>query len=121
MWAYTDTDKAGVVLSGNSRYEFYEAAANVKRTALFTDRSIYRPGQTVHASALVYQVKHGTEQSVCPKQAVTFVLRDANHKVVGEKKANTDEMGSMASFSSRLRVLGTYTLMFTTKSPLPRP
>jgi hypothetical protein len=96
VFAYTNTDKAGVVLSGNSRYEFYEAEANVKRTALFSDRSIYRPGQTVHASALIYEVKQGIEQCVCPKQTVTFVLRDANHKVVGEKKADTDAFGVAA-------------------------
>ena len=96
VFAYTDTDKAGNVLSGSGRYEFYEADRVIKQTAIFTDRSIYRPGQQVHASAMVYQVVHGIEQTVCAKQAVTFVLRDANYKVVGEKKAETDEFGVAA-------------------------
>ena len=96
VFAYTDTDKAGNVLSGSGRYEFYEADRVIKQTAIFTDRSIYRPGQQVHASAMVYQVVHGIEQTVCAKQAVTFVLRDANYKVVGEKKVETDEVGVAA-------------------------
>ena len=96
VFAYTDDDKAAAVLSGSGRYEFYDADRVIKQTAIFTDRRIYRPGQQVHASAMVYQVVHGIEQTVCAKQAVTFVLRDANYKVVGEKKAETDEFGVAA-------------------------
>ncbi len=96
VFAYTDDDKAAAVLSGSGRYEFYDADRVIKQTAIFTDRRIYRPGQQVHASAMVYQVVHGIEQTVCAKQALTFVLRDANYKVVGEKKAETDELGVAA-------------------------
>ncbi|MBE6267332.1 MAG: alpha-2-macroglobulin [Prevotella ruminicola] len=96
VFAYTDDDKAAAVLSGSGRYEFYDADRVIKQTAIFTDRRIYRPGQQVHASAMVYQVVHGIEQTVCAKQTVTFVLRDANYKVVGEKKAETDEFGVAA-------------------------
>lgn len=93
VFAYTDTDKAGAVLYGNGRYEFYGADRTVNQTAIFTDRSIYRPGQTVHASALVYQVEKGIKQTVRAHQTLKFVLRDANHKVVAEKKTESDAYG----------------------------
>ncbi|WP_028912756.1 alpha-2-macroglobulin family protein [Prevotella sp. MA2016] len=93
VFAYTDTDKAGAVLYGNGRYEFYGADRTVNQTAIFTDRSIYRPGQTVHASALVYQVEKGIEQTVRAHQPLKFVLRDANYKVVAEKQTESDAYG----------------------------
>ncbi len=96
VFAYTDDDKAGIVMHGTNRYDYYEADGVRKQTAIFTDRSIYRPGQTLHASALAYQVAHGTEQTVCAKQDMAFTLRDANYKVVAEKKAETDEFGVAA-------------------------
>ena len=96
VFAYTDDDKASAVLHGTNRYDYYEADGVRKQTAIFTDRSIYRPGQTLHASALAYQVVHGTEHTVCAKQDMTFTLRDANYKVVAEKKAETDEFGVAA-------------------------
>ena len=96
VFAYTKDDKASAVLSGTNRYDYYEADGVRKQTAIFTDRSIYRPGQTLHASAMAYQVVHGTEQTVCAKQDMTFTLRDANYKVVAEKKAETDEFGVAA-------------------------
>ena len=93
VFAYTDTDKASAVLNGSGRYEFYDADNSRQQTVIFTDRSIYRPGQTLHASAMVYQVVHGTEQTVCSKAPLTFTLRDANYKVVAEKNGETDEFG----------------------------
>ena len=93
VFAYTDSDKAGMVLTGAGRYECYEADRTVNQTVIFTDRSIYRPGQTVHASALVYQVTNGINQTVRAHLPLKFVLRDANHKVVAEKQTESDAYG----------------------------
>ena len=96
VFAYTNNDKAGVVLNGSGRYVYYDADRVMQQTVIFTDRSIYRPGQTVHASAMAYQVVHGTEQTVCSKKPMKFTLLDANYKTVAEKEAETDEMGVAA-------------------------
>lgn len=93
VFAYTDSDKAGMVLTGAGRYECYEADRTVNQTVIFTDRSIYRPGQTVHASALVYQVTNGINQTVRAHLPLKFALRDANHKVVAEKQTESDAYG----------------------------
>ena len=96
VFAYTDSDKACPCLDGSNRYDYYRPSSLVRRTEIYTDRAIYRPGQTVHASALLYQVKKGIHQSVSQQEDVTFRLYDANRKMVEEKTALTDEYGVCA-------------------------
>lgn len=78
-----------------SRTRYYERKDDKIEHQLFTDRSIYRPGQTVHASAISYIVKKGLDASVPSKSMeLNFILRDANWKQVTEQKATTDEYGT---------------------------
>lgn len=78
-----------------SRTRYYERKDDKIKHQLFTDRSIYRPGQTVHASAISYIVKKGLDASVPGKSMeLNFILRDANWKQVAELKATTDEYGA---------------------------
>lgn len=78
-----------------SRTRYYERKDDKIKHQLFTDRSIYRPGQTVHASAISYIVKKGLDASVPGKSMeLKFVLSDANWKQVAEQKVTTDEYGT---------------------------
>lgn len=78
-----------------SRTRYYERKDDKIKHQLFTDRSIYRPGQTVHASAVSYIVKKGLDASVPGKSMeLNFILRDANWKQVAEQKVTTDEYGT---------------------------
>lgn len=78
-----------------SRTRYYERKDDKIKHQLFTDRSIYRPGQTVHASAISYIVKKGLDASVPDKSMeLNFILRDANWKQVAEQKVTTDEYGT---------------------------
>lgn len=59
---------------------------------MFTDRSLYRPGQTVYFSGIAYgrlkdslKVQEGAELNV--------TLKDANHQVVASQLVNTDAYG----------------------------
>ena len=86
------TPAKGIYLS---RDRYYERKDDKIEHQLFTDRSIYRPGQTVHASAISYIVKKGLDASVPGKSMeLNFILRDANWKQVAEQKATTDEYGT---------------------------
>ena len=86
------TPAKGIYLS---RTRYYERKDDKIKHQLFTDRSIYRPGQTVHASAISYIVKKGLDASVPGKSMeLNFILRDANWKQVAEQKATTDEYGT---------------------------
>ena len=58
---------------------------------LFTDRSIYRPGQTVFFKGIAYDLK---EMQVIPNRSFTVTLCDANNKEVAQKQVTTNEWGS---------------------------
>ena len=86
------TPAKGIYLS---RDRYYEKKDNDAKYQVYTDRSIYRPGQTIHASAISYIVKKGLDASVPGKSMeLNFILRDTNWKQVAEQKATTDEYGT---------------------------
>ena len=94
VFASTDADAACPPLNENGDYSYYGNEKLVKRTCVFTDRAIYRPGQKVFVNAILYQVENGMEQTVMPQADVHFELRDANGKVVAEQKGATDDYGA---------------------------
>ena len=96
MRAYTDTDNYMQKTNAYSHFSSYGNKNKYSNTKVFTDRAIYRPGQTVHASAVAYDIDglHSTK-TVGGKQ-MTFSLRDANNKEIEEKTATTDEYGTAA-------------------------
>ena len=78
-----------------SRDRYFEQKDDKIAYQLFTDRSIYRPGQKVHATAVSFIVKKGLDASVPGKSMeLKFILRDAEWKQVAEQKATTDEYGT---------------------------
>ena len=93
VFAYTDTDKACPPLNESGRYDFSTYNDYEQLTNIYTDRAIYRPGQTVHVSALKYEVRNGMEQAVSEKNTVHFIIRDANYEVIHDVNTTTDEYG----------------------------
>ena len=59
---------------------------------LYTDRAIYRPGQTVHLSGIVYNQLHWDTQAKA-NHALNLHLRDANWKIIDDQDAATDSLG----------------------------
>lgn len=76
--------------SGQSR----ESANTVLR--LYTDRAIYRPGQTLHLGGIVYEQKHW-DARVQAGLEYELVMRDANGKEAARQTVQTDEMGVIAA------------------------
>lgn len=66
------------------------------RLSLLTDRSIYRPGQTVYLKGVVYD-QH--EDSACTVEGewVELALLDANRKQIATRKVQTGEYGSFTT------------------------
>ena len=96
IWAYTDADKACPAMSTASRYSYYHQERVQKRVELYSDRAIYRPGQTVRVAALCYRIDNGLEHQVLT-DPLTLRLRDANHKVVAECEVTPDDYGVAAT------------------------
>ncbi|MRR09039.1 hypothetical protein EG831_02900, partial [bacterium] len=68
-----------------------------ERTVLFTDRSLYRPGQTIHFKGICVLVDQARDDyQVLPKRSVTVVLRDANWQEVARQTLLTNDYGSCA-------------------------
>ncbi len=61
---------------------------------IFTDRSIYRPGQTLQYSALVYEIDK-EKRTVVSQEKVNLLLRDAARNVVWRDTLTTDNYGSV--------------------------
>ncbi|MFD2823078.1 alpha-2-macroglobulin [Lacinutrix iliipiscaria] len=60
---------------------------------LFTDRSIYRPGQTVYFKGIAMKTKDGHSE-VYPDEKLTVTLRDANHQELKTLAFVTNDFGS---------------------------
>ncbi|MBO9595184.1 MAG: alpha-2-macroglobulin [Niabella sp.] len=78
-------------------YNDYETTDRKKRNTvfLFTDRSLYRPGQTVYFKGIA--VSHDpTEKrsTILPAFKTTVTLYDANHQKVSGLEVTTNEFGS---------------------------
>ena len=97
VFAYTDSDKALPEMNLNNRYNYYKNNNDGERTEIYTDRAIYRPGQTVHAAAIVYEVEDGFKNKVVEGKRVSFVLRDANYKEIQRVSAFTDQYGTCSA------------------------
>ena len=63
--------------------------------SLFTDRSIYRPGQTVYFKGIIYRTGKDTQEVVSNEKA-TIELYDANGKVIRSEAFTSNEYGSFA-------------------------
>ena len=71
-----------------------------EKAYIFTDRSIYRPGQTVYfKTILVETTKNGStilQQKTDNQQNVTVELYDANYQKVSEQQLTSNEYGSVS-------------------------
>lgn len=65
------------------------------RTFLFTDRSIYRPGQTVFFKGMLIKTKND-KSSVVAGEYVEVILEDVNGTEVGAKRIKTNSFGSFS-------------------------
>ncbi|NDV67622.1 hypothetical protein D0T66_01760 [Dysgonomonas sp. 25] len=76
----------------SSYYEDNTPDADDQIISIFTDRGIYRPGQTVYFKGVVM---NGLEKPVTNKK-VTAKLKNNNNEIVGEKELRLNEFGSVA-------------------------
>lgn len=74
-------------------------------TSFFTDRAIYRPGQTIYFKGIVYE-KDGNHAEVKQKFKSEVVFTDVNGEVVAKQQLITNEFGSFAgSFTAPVGTL----------------
>lgn len=75
-------------------YDSYEPVYK-STTFLFTDRSIYRPGQTIYFKGIVVQTKKDAQRSaVLPGFKTKVIVQDANYQKIGLIEVVSNEFGS---------------------------
>lgn len=94
--AYTSKDDAMPFSDGRAGFYYNTSDKETQHGKLFTDRSIYRPGQTVHASLVAFSRKND-DAKVLAGQQITLLLRNANYKTVEEKQVITDSLGNASA------------------------
>ena len=97
LFAMTQSDAYNPPMNAYGRYTYYGREYHSEHTSVFTDRSIYRPGQTVHVTAIVWKEQSALDNVAVEGKRVTMELRDANYKVVAEQQLTTDRYGKCAT------------------------
>lgn len=94
-------------------YQYFDADDVVTNAEIFTDRAIYRPGQTVQFSCVVYQ-GNSKNKEVLPNYETVIEFRDPNYQIIDTQHIITDEFGSASgSFSIPTdRINGEYKLVW---------
>ena len=79
---------------------------------VYTDLGIYRPGESVKWAAIVYQHGYDSRQ-VLAGEEVNVTIYDANHRVLDEQTATTDDFGRVEGsyVIPEGRLLGTYSIV----------
>ena len=77
----------------NKHYNRENKEKDTYKGFLFTDRSIYRPGQTVYFKGIAMQTSEG-KSSVLPDMELNVMLRDVNHQEIKTIDFVTNEFGS---------------------------
>lgn len=77
-------------------YNFADHSKPVSVVTLLTDRSVYRPGQTVYVKGIAYE-QYPDSAHVIAGQEYTLTLSDANGQEISAKKLRTNDFGSFTA------------------------
>lgn len=85
------------VASSDPFYQGYRGGTDdgTSHTLFFTDRSLYRPGQSIHYKGIAVTTgKTESTHRVLSNEVVTVVFRDANGKQIAQAEHRTNDYGS---------------------------
>lgn len=87
-----------LLITDNYFYQYNYSAPDTSykpKTFFFTDRAIYRPGQTVYFKAIVLE-SNGKNTVIKPNTTTTVSLYNVNYQIVSELKLVTNEYGTVS-------------------------
>ena len=93
--AHTAADNAMPILNLWKNDYYYQESKRKEVLQLFTDRSVYRPGQTVYVSGLAYEMEKDSTRVLADKK-YTVSLYDANNNETGKVEVRTNGFGSFS-------------------------
>jgi uncharacterized protein YfaS (alpha-2-macroglobulin family) len=88
-----------LMINASNRYYYYGEESEKEQVILFTDRPIYRPGQTLFYKGLFIK-KQDTKNSIVAGEQLKVTFNDANGEELEEVSVTTNEYGTFqGSFS----------------------
>jgi len=107
MFRFTKADENLIILAeyGEQRIasgsDYYVESNNpiysTSHTLFFTDRALYRPGQTIQYKGICYRVDHnGNNYTTLPEKTLTVSFRDHNNKEVASQKQTCNDYGAFS-------------------------
>ena len=109
-------------------YRYNDRCQPEEDGALYTDREVYRPGQTVYVGGLC-MIMGGGEERVLPWRKFELRLKDSRAKTWATKEVVSDEMGTVATEfvlprscrAGRYYITGIYDLCYFNVEEYKRP
>ena len=96
-YVYTDQDKACTLVNLSEVLpDDEDEEKTMYVTNVLTDRSVYRPGQTVHAAATVFR-RNNDRVTIDSGKNITFRLYDLQRKIIDSLTVKVDEYGTGAA------------------------
>ncbi len=88
--------KSDTLIAENSYYPLYSQPSvnSTYSTFFFTDRAVYRPGQTIYFKGIVYNTNRDEHSSIAEGHNSTVILRDVNGQQLSSVNVTTNEFGS---------------------------
>ena len=102
-------------VTDNSFYQYNSSDAdlsNTLRTFFFTDRAIYRPGQTIYFKGILLKTdKTGKKYEIAPNKKTTVVFYDVNNEKISDLELTSNEYGTFAgTFTAPASITGEMTI-----------
>ncbi|MEG1660610.1 MAG: alpha-2-macroglobulin family protein [Bacteroides sp.] len=95
--AQKGTDTASPLQRLNCGYYFFDSTdRSAEEVTLLTDRTLYRPGQSVHVKGIAYRQQNDTA-NVIARCNYTLTLLDANRQEVASRELLTNDFGSFVT------------------------
>lgn len=88
-------DTYGAVHYLPSYYSNYQNPTQLSEVNLFTDRAIYRPGQTIYFCGIAWEANKENSKAIAGKE-YTVTFHDANNQEIASKRFTSNEFGSFA-------------------------
>ena len=128
---YVEFKKGDDKLSTSSNFyqsRPYKRPKKVTSTHMFTDRSIYRPGQSVHFKGIVIE-REGKNNRILTNYTSTVYFYDVNYQIVAQEKLTTNEYGTFSgtfttpvgSLNGQMRIGNTYGWAYFSVEEYKRP
>lgn len=98
LWIAFSDGKGSEYLENGNLYQYRRPEQKTTRgTVFFTDRAIYRPGQTIYFKGIVIEADAKLQSyKVLPGEKVTVRFRDANRQEIARTAVTSNDFGSFS-------------------------